>query len=220
MRVSSANASGIAASIDGLSEPATPCARLGDVLRRADAGDHVLALGVDQEFAVELFLAGRGIAREGDAGRRGLAHIAEHHGLHVDRGAPAFRNVVQPPIGDGALVHPGAEHRADRAPQLRVRILRKKISADLSRNREAWWNGQPKPCHFSEIGALATEKVSQAAFSFGLALAEGVNPFCHRQPFAALPRCDQTGGLAREISAASPRLLYPGGSFIAASKAP
>ena len=95
-----------------------------------------------------------------------------------------------------------------------------KISADLGRNREAWWNRQPKPCHFSEIGALATEEVSQTAFSFGLALAEGVNPFCHRQPFAALPRCDQTGGLAREISAASPRLLYPGGSFIAASKAP
>ena len=91
---------------------------LGDLLRRADAGDHVLALGVDQELAVEPLLAGRGIAREGDAGRRGLAHVAEHHGLHVDRGAPAFRDVVQAAIGDGALVHPRAEHRADRAPQL------------------------------------------------------------------------------------------------------
>ena len=91
---------------------------LGDLLRRADAGDHVLALRIDQELAVEPLLAGRGIAGEGDAGRRGLAHIAEHHGLHIDRGAPAFRDVVQAPIGDGALVHPGAEHRADRAPQL------------------------------------------------------------------------------------------------------
>ena len=80
---------------------------LGDVLRRADAGHHVLALRVDQEFAVQLALAGRGIARERNAGRRGLAHIAEHHRLHVDRGAPGFRNVVQPAIGHRARVHPG-----------------------------------------------------------------------------------------------------------------
>ena len=42
-------------------------------------GDHVLALGVDQVLAVELVLAGRGIAGEGDAGGRILAHVAEHH---------------------------------------------------------------------------------------------------------------------------------------------
>ena len=79
----------------------------GDVLRRADARHHVLALRVDQEFAVQLALAGRGIARERNAGRRGLAHIAEHHRLHVDRGAPGFRNVVQPAVGHRARVHPG-----------------------------------------------------------------------------------------------------------------
>ncbi len=99
---------------------------LGDLLRRADAGDDVLALGVDEEFAVEPLLAGRGIAGEGDAGRRRLAHVAEHHRLHVDGGAPAFGNAVKAPIGDGALVHPRAEHRADRAPQLVVRTLRKR----------------------------------------------------------------------------------------------
>ena len=104
---------------------------LGDLLRRANAGDDVLALRIDQKLAVELLLAGRGIAREGDAGRRGVAHIAEHHRLHVDRGAPAFRNVVQAAIGDGALVHPRAEHRADRAPQLLVRILRERLAALL-----------------------------------------------------------------------------------------
>ena len=79
----------------------------GDVLRRADARHHVLALRVDQEFAVELALAGRRIARERNAGRRGLAHIAEHHGLHVDRGAPGFRNIVQPAVGHRARIHPG-----------------------------------------------------------------------------------------------------------------
>src|SRR5262249_10871265 len=64
---------------------------LRDFLRGADAGDHVLALGIDQELAVEPFVAGRWIARERDTGGRGLAHIAEHHGLHIDRGAPALR---------------------------------------------------------------------------------------------------------------------------------
>jgi hypothetical protein len=38
------------------------------VLRGADAGDHVFALGVDQELAVELVLAGGRVAGEGDAG--------------------------------------------------------------------------------------------------------------------------------------------------------
>ena len=103
---------------------------LGDLLRRADAGDHVLALRVDQELAVELLFAGRRVAGEGDAGRRGVAHVAEHHGLHVDGGAPAFRDAVQTPVRDRARVHPGAEHRADRAPQLVVRVLRK-IAAGL-----------------------------------------------------------------------------------------
>ncbi len=42
-----------------------------------------------------------------DAGRRGVAHIAEHHRLHVDRGAPGLRNVMQPPVGHRARVHPG-----------------------------------------------------------------------------------------------------------------
>ncbi len=101
---------------------------LGDLLRRADAGHHVLALGVDQELAIETFLAGRRIARERDAGRRGLAQIAEHHGLDVDRGAPAFRDTVQAAIRVGALVHPAPEHRADRAPQLCMRILRERLA--------------------------------------------------------------------------------------------
>ena len=80
---------------------------LGDVLRRADARHHVLALRVDQEFAVELALAGGGIARERNAGRGGFAHVAEHHGLHVDGRAPGFRDVMQAPVGHRARVHPG-----------------------------------------------------------------------------------------------------------------
>ena len=88
----------------------------GDGLRRADARHHVLALGVDEEFAVEQLLAGGGIAGEGDAGGRGLAAIAEHHRLHRHRRAPILRNIVQLAIGVGAGAVPGAEHRPDGAP--------------------------------------------------------------------------------------------------------
>ena len=97
---------------------------LGDVLRRANAGHHILALRIDEELAIELMLAGRGIAREGDARGRGLAHIAKHHGLHIDRRAPRGRNVIELAIGDGALVHPRAEHGTDGTPELFMRILR------------------------------------------------------------------------------------------------
>jgi hypothetical protein len=41
-------------------------AQLFDLLRRADAGDDVLALRVNQKFAVEDLLAGGWVAREAD----------------------------------------------------------------------------------------------------------------------------------------------------------
>ena len=100
-----------------------------DVLWRTDARHHILALRVDQELAIELVGACRGVAREGDAGRGTVAHIAEHHGLNIDGRAPARGNVVQAAVGDGALVHPRREDRADRAPQLFARILRERLAA-------------------------------------------------------------------------------------------
>ena len=108
---------------------------LGDRLRRANAGDDVFALRIDEIFAVELAHAGRRIAREGDAGRRLRAHIAKHHRLNIDRGAPAFGNVVQAAIDDGAIIHPGGKHRLDRAPQLLARILRKALARGLFDDR-------------------------------------------------------------------------------------
>ena len=98
------------------------------MLRRADAGDDVLALRVDEILAVEFGHAGRGIAREGDAGRAIIAHIAEDHRLDVDCGAPIRRDLMKPAIGDRALVHPRAEDRADRAPELLLRVLRERLA--------------------------------------------------------------------------------------------
>ena len=102
--------------------------RFGDRLRGADARNDVLALRVDEELAVERLLAGRRVAREGDACGRSLAHVAEHHGLHVDGRAPVLGDRVELAVGDRARVHPGREHRADRAPELGLRILGEGLS--------------------------------------------------------------------------------------------
>ena len=104
---------------------------LGDGLGRADAGHHVLALGIDEVFAVDQVLAGAGIAREAHAGAGVVAHVAEHHGADVDRRAVGLL------LGDlellavihRALAHPGAEHRADGDFQLFVRVLRERLAA-------------------------------------------------------------------------------------------
>ena len=88
---------------------------LGHGLGRAHAGDDVLALGVDQELAVELLVAVGGVAGEGHAGAGLVAGVAVDHGLHVDGGAPFGGDVVLAAVDDGAVVHPRAEHGADRA---------------------------------------------------------------------------------------------------------
>src|SRR5262245_7537596 len=103
---------------------------LADWLRCPDAGDHVLALRVDQEFAVELPAAGGRVARKADAGARPVAGIAEHHHLYVDRRADVVGDVVDAAILDGACVHPRAEDGVARHLELAVRILRE-IAARL-----------------------------------------------------------------------------------------
>ena len=101
---------------------------LGDGLRRPDAGDHVLALRVHQELAVKPLVARRRVAGEGNARRAGLAAVAEYHGLDVDRGAPAFGQVVELPVFDGAGIVPAIEDRADCAPELLVDVLREGLA--------------------------------------------------------------------------------------------
>ena len=86
------------------------------------AGHHVLALGIGQELAHELLLAGGGVAGEGHAGAAVVAHVAEGHGLDVDGGAPGIGDVVVPAIHVGAGVIPAAEHGLDGAQQLLLGI--------------------------------------------------------------------------------------------------
>ena len=105
-----------------------------DRLRRADAGHHVLALRVHQELAVELLLAGGGVAGEGHAGARVVAHVAEDHRLHVDRGAEVVRRSLLVAVVDGAAAVPGEEDGHDGAAQLLVGVGRE-VLAGLARAR-------------------------------------------------------------------------------------
>jgi hypothetical protein len=97
---------------------------LGHLLRRADAGHHVLALGVHQELAVELVLARGRAAREGHARAGVLAQVPVDHGLHGDGGPPAGRDPVELAVGDGPVVLPGVEDRPHRQEELLVGIGR------------------------------------------------------------------------------------------------
>ena len=86
---------------------------VGDGLGVADAGDDVLALGVNQKIAVELLSAIGRVARKGDASRRGLALVAKGHGLHVDGGAEVVGNAMLLAVDAGTLVHPAAKDGLD-----------------------------------------------------------------------------------------------------------
>ena len=62
--------------------------QFGDVFRRADAGDNIFALRIDQKFAVENSFTGRRISGKGNARTRLIACISEDHRLHVDGSSP------------------------------------------------------------------------------------------------------------------------------------
>ena len=118
-----------------------PAARAldGDLLRRADTGYHVFSLSVDEVFAVENVFARSGVAREGHARSRRLAHVTEHHRLYVHGRSPFGGDVVQLAVQDGALVHPAAEYGADSAPELFPRIGREVLArVFLDRGLEAY----------------------------------------------------------------------------------
>ena len=94
-----------------------------DGLGVADAGDNVLALGINQKVTVELLGAVGRVARKGDAGRRGLALVAKGHGLNVDGGAELVRNTVLLAVDAGALIHPAAKDGLNGKAQLKLRIM-------------------------------------------------------------------------------------------------
>ena len=94
-----------------------------DGLRRADTGNHVLALGVHKVLAVEAVLAVGRIAREGHARAAVVAHVPKDHRLDVDARAHQSANVVELAVLVRAGVVPTAEHRVDAVAQLLAGVL-------------------------------------------------------------------------------------------------
>ena len=101
---------------------------LADRLGRADAGDDVFALGIDQVVAEELVCARVRVARERDAGARVVARVAEDHRLDVDGGPLQARDPLDPPVLDGLVPHPAIEDRHDRLPELILGVLGKRLA--------------------------------------------------------------------------------------------
>ena len=105
--------------------------QIGNWVRRAYACNDVFALGVDQILAIKNFFTGRRIARKCDSRCARFPHVSEHHRLHIHGCPPFARDAVFPTINNRAIVHPRSKNRADRAPKLRLRILRKRFSRAL-----------------------------------------------------------------------------------------
>ncbi len=103
---------------------------LADVLRRSDAGDDVLALGIHEVLAVQLVGAVERVAGEGDAGAGVVAHVAEDHRHDVDGGAEVVGDLLAVAVVVGALAEPGAEDGLDREVELLVRIGRELLAGD------------------------------------------------------------------------------------------
>jgi hypothetical protein len=105
----------------------------GNRLGRADAGHHVLALGVGEVLAVHDVLAGARVPGEAHAGGGVVAHVAEHHGHHVDGGAVGHGrgDLELAPVVHRPLAAPGVEHRLDGDLQLLVGIGREGLAGVL-----------------------------------------------------------------------------------------
>ena len=95
---------------------------LGDLLRGANTGHHVLALCVDEILAIEEVLAVTGVAAEANTRGRRVAHVTKHHGHDRNGRTPLVGDALHLTIENGALVHPAAEHGADSAPKLLLGI--------------------------------------------------------------------------------------------------
>ena len=90
--------------------------------RGADAGHHILALGVDEELAIEFLRAGRGVPGEAHAGGGVVATVPEDHLHDIDSRAQVGGDVVRAAVHLSPGVLPGTEHGVHGPVQLLDRI--------------------------------------------------------------------------------------------------
>jgi hypothetical protein len=105
-----------------LEDPGHLFFHLRDAERCPGTCHHVLALRVDEIFAVELFPPGGGITRESDTRRAIVPHVPEHHHLYVDGSPDVVRYVVRLSVIPGPIVVPRFEDRVARERKLHAGI--------------------------------------------------------------------------------------------------
>ncbi len=98
----------------------------------ADTGYHVFALSIDQELAVELVLPGGWITGERHASSRILTHVAEYHGLDVDRRTQQTGDFIDLTVAHRAGDVPALEHRLNGLLQLMIGILGKAFPGSIA----------------------------------------------------------------------------------------
>src|SRR5204863_24941 len=134
-----------------------PLPHLLDRLRRPDAGDDVLSLGVHQVLAVDALLAGRGVAREADPRGGAVALVPEDHLHDVDGGAEVVRDPVRAPVDLRARVAPRFEDRDDRAPKrLPVFSSSRAMCSAISSSRPS--GTSPSPRMYARDASVAIVK--------------------------------------------------------------
>ena len=98
-------------------------ARQRDLLGRADTGNHVFALSVDEKFAVEIFVfAGGWVTGKCHAGSGIVAGVAENQCLNINRCTDQAPDVVDFPVADGTGIIPGFKHSLDTPVELIHRV--------------------------------------------------------------------------------------------------
>ena len=102
----------------------------GDRLGLMGPGHDVLALGVEQDVAVQRRLAGRRVAREHDPGARIRSAVAEDHRLDGHRGPEVVGDALLLAIRLRAGTVPGSEHGLRREAELEPRVLGDVVDAD------------------------------------------------------------------------------------------
>ncbi len=147
---------------------------LADRLRRADARDHVLALGVDEVLAVQLLGAVERVARERDAGAGVVAHVAEDHAHDVHGGAEVVGDLLAVAVVVGALAEPGGEDGLDREVELLVDVGRE-LAAGVLADDLLELDDQGLEVLDREIGVLGVGAVGVLAGLEGLVEALGLH---------------------------------------------
>ncbi len=146
-----------------------PAGRLGldldeflDRAGRTDAGDHVLALGVDEEVPLHQRFAGGGVAAHRHPGGAVVAAVAEDHRHDVDGGAEIVGDVGRHPVVVGSLAPPALEHGLDRQTELLARVVGERAVAPAGDDRL-----EPGD-HVAQVGRLEVGVVVDAAGGPGL----------------------------------------------------